>query len=143
MKKHNKNKKEKFTFTQSLIIFIICFLFILVIGYLIFSAINTDENITKSKIENLASNYYENFLYQQIVDSGNTKPSTVLEEYNNIGLSVVYLRQLLLHEKQNDPETFNYLMEHCDENKTSVKFYPEPPYEKKSYRVDYTYSCDF
>ncbi len=142
--KNNRNRKnKKFTPVQKTTLFIILFLFIIVIGYLIFAITHTPENLTKSKIEKLASEYYENYLFEQFTKSNSEKPSEILEEYKTIGLSIVYLRQLLLYKNQSDAETVNYLTKHCDENKTSVKFYPEPPYNKTSYHTDYSYSCDF
>lgn len=140
MKKPRNYKKKSFSPVQKIVLFMIMILFVLVIGYLIFGLTYTSENITKSKIETLASDYYENYLYKQIVDS-KEDPAKILDEYKKIGLSIVYLRQLLRYE--NDKELENYLLKHCDENKTSVKFYPESPYTKTSYHTDYSYSCDF
>jgi hypothetical protein len=143
MKKYHYTKKKKLTNIQKIIIFIISFLFVLVVCYLIYAYTHTPENMAKSKIENLASNYYENFLYQNIIESGEKDPARVLESYKDTGLSIVYLRQLLIHKETDDTELMNFLTEQCDENKTSVKYYPEPPYTKTSYRIEYNYSCEF
>ena len=84
----------------------IAILFILIIGYLIFSLTYTSENITKSKIEALASDYYENYLYQQIVNS-KENPAKILDEYKKIGLSIVYLRQLLHYKNDKELEVMS------------------------------------
>ncbi len=142
MKNNRKSKKKPLSSIQILIISIIAFLFVLIIGYIIFSLLSTTENITKSKFEKLASTYYENYLYEE-VSNKNSDPTKVLEEYDGVGLSTVYLRQILYYEGQTDTEAVEYLSEHCDENNTSVKFYPESPYKKTSYHAEYSYSCDF
>ena len=142
MKNNRKSKKKPLSSIQILIISIIAFLFVLIIGYIIFSLLSTTENITKSKFEKLASTYYENYLYEE-VSNKNSDPAKALEEYSDVGLSTVYLRQILYYEGQTDTEAVEYLSEHCDENNTSVKFYPESPYKKTSYHAEYSYSCDF
>ena len=143
MKKRQNTRKQKLTLFQKIIISVIFILFALIIIYIIVAFTFTPENIAKSKIEQLSSNYYENYLYEQIIESGNSNPAEILEEYKDTGLSIVYLRQLLLHKDQDDSEITVFLTEHCDENKTSVKYYPKPPYNKNSYYTEYSYSCDF
>ena len=143
MKKVQKTKKRKLSLVQKIIVCVIAIIFVLIFFFLIFSLINNPERSVKSKIDNLARDYYENFLYEQITHTNNQTPAKALEEYKSVGLSIVYLRQLLYNKNQNDEETIKYLTNYCDENDTIIKYYPEPPYQKDSYRVEYSYSCDF
>ena len=141
--KTNRKKKKPLSLVQKVIIGIIIATSLLVVFYIVFASLNSSERITKSKISDLAPNYYENYLYEEMNNTSNKKPSEPLKEYEKIGLSIVYLRQLLYYKDQTDTETVNYLLEHCDENKTTIKYYPEPPFTKTSYRTEYVYSCDF
>ena len=141
--KTNRRKKKPLSLVQKIILGIIVISSLLVIFYVIFAVLNSPERTTKAKISELASNYYENYLYEEMNKAGNEKPSETLKEYEKIGLSIVYLRQILYYKDQSDTETVDYLLEHCDENKTTIKFYPESPFSKSSYRAEYVYSCDF
>ena len=128
-------------FAKKIIFIVIVLTFISTSTALFLSYYLTDERLVKSKISNLASDYYENFFYENsILNIPEEKLSTTLEKYSTTGFSIVTLRQLLLYdnEKQSD-----YLLTYCDENSTYVKFYPITPYNQTSYRTEFTYSCDF
>ena len=137
-----RKKKNKFTSVQKTIMAIIALAFIIVIFFALFTTFYTPENNIKSKISNLAKDYYENYLYELISDNSST-PAEALKGYTESGLSVVYLRQLLYYSNEIDTETIDYLTTHCNENNTTIKYYPEPPFSKTSYHIDFTYSCDF
>lgn len=97
------------------------------------------EHLTKSQISTLAANYYENYFYPNVF-SGSKDMSEVLGRYADSGLAKVSLRQLIL--SSNDSSAAN-LRQYCDENSTFVQFYPEDPFNKTSYRTEFTYSCNF
>ena len=105
------------------------------------------ENVVKSKISNLSSNYYENFLYKNIISSEAYSKSKdldkIMEKYKETGFAAVTLRQLILFGAQKNSNLSSLLKEYCNENETSVKFYPEAPYTQSSYRTEYAYSCNF
>ncbi len=105
------------------------------------------ENVVKSKISDLSSNYYENFLYKNIISSEAYLESkdlnAIMEKYKETGFAAVTLRQLILFGTQKDSDLSSLLKEYCNENETSVKFYPEAPYTQSSYRTEYAYSCNF
>lgn len=133
-------QKSKLPPIKKIILSIIIFLFILVIILTIFAIFNTPEKRVKSEIEHLTHDYYENYLYPKI--SENAKDiSETLEKYQEKGLSPILLRQLLFSDRK-DQKTIQFLRNHCDENKTAVRFYPEPPFSKTSYNVEYTYNCN-
>lgn len=144
----NKKKQRRKQFpVQRIIILIIILNFILITIALVVSFIFTPENLTKSKLDNLAKDYYENYLYQNIINSDSFKEKNDLkitfEKYETIGLSSVTLRELFLYKDHPDQETIDYIKEYCDDNKTNVTFYPKPPYEKNSYEMEFFYSCNF
>ena len=123
--------------TLAVIILAIFTVIIAVICALIFDT----ERAVKSTISSLATDYYENYFYENI-STGNKDMTKTMEKFADTGFSKVTLRQLLLYNQQNS----NYkdlLLKHCDENTTSVTFYPESPYSKTSYRTEYSYSCSF
>lgn len=102
------------------------------------------EHQAKLQISALASDYYENFFYETMFESDNFSgdPAKALQKYESSGLESVTLRQLLLIDQSNT-DTSDYLLKYCDENATSVKFFPESPYSRTAYHTDYTYSCNF
>lgn len=120
---------------------------IIVVGGIIFAIIFNSENMVKSKITAMAEDYYENYLYEKMVNSDKYKNITdldaAMEKYRTNGLSPVTLNDLLLYDNEKNKEHRKYLSEYCDENKTMIKYYMEPPYERTSYRMEITYSCNF
>lgn len=143
--KNNNGFWGRLSGIQRLIIGIIVCAIIVVLAALVCSFVFKPENTVKSKIDNLASDYYENFFYERIVESNNSDDAVkkVVSEYKDTGLTPVSLRQLILHDTQKNYEIGKYLKNYCDENNTVAKFYPEEPFDKTSYRIEYTYSCEF
>lgn len=135
--------KKRLSTTQKTIIAIILISSILVVAFYLYSLFFNSEAHIKGKLSTLASHYYEDYLYENLINSENINDlGEVMEEYKTSGFPTVYLRQLLYY-KENDAKTISLLKEHCNENKTGVKFYPESPFSKTSYRIEYIYSCDF
>ena len=100
----------------------------------------TDEHLAKSRISELADDYYKNFFYQNLAtDIPKEQLPTTLEKYSTTGFSIVTLRQLLIY---NDKYS-DFLLTYCNEDSTYAKFYPVTPYNQDSYRTEFTYSCDF
>ena len=133
-------KTPRFSLTQKIIIGIIIAVMIIVAIAVLCTFLFSTENITKSKIENLATSYYEDKLYDKFVTAnGNTD---VFKKYDQTGLPPTPLRHLI-YTGNLDKSEIEQIRELCDENKTSVKYFPEPPYTKTSYRVEYTYNCEW
>ena len=99
----------------------------------------------KNKIEEKARDYYENSLYGSLIKEGMEQEEIegLMERYLVRGFARVRLRQLLLREENGRTKDANLIRKYCDEDKTTVKFYPEAPFDKKSYRVEYEYECEF
>lgn len=116
-----------------------------IITIIIMANISKPENQISSRITALASDYYENTFYENLItsDKYSGDPEQALSKYTDYGLSPVTLRQLLLNDQVKTAEDAKYLLEYCDENRTSVKFHPDPPYSRTDYHIEYTYSCEY
>ena len=97
----------------------------------------------ESKINSLATNYYEKVFYEDLNINNPNDAATALEKYQTTGLSTVTLRQLLLSDVGKNTNDADYLLKYCDAEATRVKFYPDPPFTRTSYHIEYTYSCNF
>ena len=105
------------------------------------------EKVVKSKISALATDYYENYFYENLINSDKFKQlkdlDTEMEKYHTSGLAPVTLSNLLLYDNQKNATYRNYLTAYCDENATQIKFYMDPPYGRQNYHYDINYSCNF
>lgn len=141
-----KSKKPQDTLLyQKIIIAIILTSMIVIVIAILTSFLFKPENLVKSKISNLSSAYYENYLYDGLSDSNNFSGDykSTLEKYKDTGLAYITLRQLILHDQEKNASTGDYIKDYCDEEKTTIKFFPEEPYGKTNYHVEYHYVCNF
>ncbi len=143
----HEDTKKPLSKIKWLILAIIIFLIAIVIAVAVFALLPRDEYTVKSKLDYLVRDYYENYLYSAFENSaqsyGNSTVEELLEKHAERGLSRITLRQLLLHDTTKTADIANYLREYCDENKTFMQIFPEPPFDRTSYRIKYTYSCNF
>lgn len=145
MKKKSSKKSRRLSKIQKIIVAIIIIAFVIVftvsIGLMFFST----ENHVKSKIDHLARNYYENYYYEKIINSKKFDGDVtgILENYRESGFSPAPLRQILLYDTDENKSTAEYIKKYCDYNKTYIRFYPDSPYGKTDYHIDYSYSCEF
>ena len=149
MVKNKRSKTSKYSqakdaiVVKRLIIGIICATIIAVAVAIACKFLLNEEKLSKDRMESMAREYYEGYLYENLIhgamDQSNIEQA--MEKYALRGFAPVYLRQLLVDD--GDQGTANLLRSHCDINTTSVKFYPESPYDKKSYRMEFQYDCDF
>ena len=120
---------------------------IIVVGGIFYAIFFNSENIVKAKISGMATDYYENYFYEKLLDSDKFKQiknqEEKMEKYHTEGLSPITLGDLLLYDNEKNKEHRKYLTEYCDENQTLIKYYMDPPYERDSYHVEITYSCNF
>ncbi|MBR2795489.1 hypothetical protein IKE13_00305 [Candidatus Saccharibacteria bacterium] len=139
------SKKHRFTTPQIVVLIVIVLSMVAVIAAAICTVFLKPENTVKDKISELSADYYENYLYEKF-DFSNLSPEDYLDfmqKYEKTGLTATTLRQLLLYDHQKNAEFAPLLKKYCDEDTTYIKYYPEHPYSKTSYRVEYTYSCEF
>ncbi len=106
---------------------------------------NNPEALVTGKIEKITADYYENYFYTRIEDYGTTDKSLaeIMERYVEAGFSRITLRQLLLFDSERYASSAAYITEYCDPETTYVKIYPEAPFTKSDYRVEYHYACTF
>lgn len=144
-KKQSRTRKPKYDLVQKIILGIIAACFLVVIFYLIYSLINRPENRVPRLISEISEDYYENYLYEKFSKSDSFKndPDKTMELYSQYGFTPVDLKTLLLYDNQKNAKYSEELRKYCSVEATSVKFYPESPYGKKDYRVEYSYSCEF
>ena len=142
--KKSKKSQDSLLYQKIIITIILVSMIVILIAVLI-SFLFKPENLVKSKISNLSSNYYENYLYDGLNDSANFSGDykSTLEKYKDTGLTYITLRQLILHNKEENASTGEYIKEYCDEEKTTIKFFPEEPYGKTNYHIEYHYVCNF
>ena len=143
----NKRNRAKKAIAPRIILVIIILAFISVIIAIICSFVFTPEKIVQTKIEAISKDFYENYLYDNLVKSDKISDQTSLEDimqkYQKYGFGIVHLRQILAHNKDKKPSDVSYIINYCDENKTLIRFYPDPPFERTSYHIEYSYSCNF
>jgi len=99
------------------------------------------EARTKRQIEAMARDYYETYYYPNF--KATTTGDDGFEKYVESGFPKTTLRQLLLFDGGRYKDLTDSLTEYCDENATTIQFFPVSPYSEKNYRVEYTYSCNF
>lgn len=136
--RQNNSKAPRSSFIRNFILFVIISMVAIVIITTISLVVLNPERRVKSKMDSLVSTYYEDFFYPKLTKD----PKTVLQKYKDTGLSIVTLRQLLFDPIGNTEDS-KYILSRCDENKTFVRYFPDPPYTKSSYHTEITYSCNF
>lgn len=141
----HRKRRDISTIAKGVVTGVIITAMLIVAGLTVFHVFHTPESNSKAKIESIAADYYENYFYKNILKNIADKSSlaTVLSKYEKTGFSKVSLRQLLLYDnKKHSPEGAE-LKKYCDEERTSIQIYPDPPYSSKDYHVSYFYACEF
>ena len=103
----------------------------------------TPEEEAEAKIQELANDYYTDYLYPRLLGNLDADPREALEEYTELGVPTTYLRQLL-HYGDGSHAKFEVFFNAvgCDTNTTGVKFYPVEPYGPTDYKTTYYWYCD-
>ena len=132
---HNNNRRTaKATLAGKTIVLVIVVAVLAVLVALLISFLRNPERVAKSELEDMAKNYYENSFYAKLTDKD------VLENYKVSGLPDLTARQLILHDISKPSEVFE---KYCDKDTTRVKIFPEEPYGKTDYRIEYKYNCEY
>lgn len=92
------------------------------------------------KLNQIADDYYIEYLYPRIVENNFENPGEKLAKYVESGAPTVYLRQLL-HFKDDEKLAKVFDEAECDTNSTSVRFYPVEPYGPRDYTVQTKMFC--
>ena len=145
--RHSKKARHaQSDLVKKIILSVIAIVAVIILGLTIFAAIFTNENRVKSAISSIATDYYENYFYEELLESSSfskDNPGETLGKYQTSGLAILSLRDLLLHDDQKFVEDRKFLAQFCDEDQTFIHYYPDEPYARNSYHVEYTYSCNF
>jgi hypothetical protein len=139
--------RKNFVFGKRAVMTIIVVAMMTVILAVLFSIFATPERTITKKIEDIAADYYENYLYTSIASSStinNTKPVTeIIGNYAKRGFDTITLHQLLLFDGQRHADAASILSRYCDEYETTIHYYPTEPFGQKDYHADIKYSCIF
>ena len=139
-----KNRERNvFSISKKLILTVITLSSMIVILAVLFVSFANPEKTIKNKIESMATSYYESYFYPEIVTNNLNNLSDVFEKYTRHGFSAISLRQLLLLNDEEKSTVATELSNYCDLNDTYIQIFPESPFEKENYRIDYHYSCVF
>ena len=144
-KRLNYLRKGDAVWARRVVVGVIVATIVVVIVGLIASFFCNNERITQKKIDEMAREYYEGFIYPNLIN-GSMSQSEIAEamkRYEKWGFAPVALRQLLLYDGKKNMQEGGFVKNYCDENNTKAKIYPEAPYDKKSYRIEYEYKCEY
>ncbi len=131
------------SFAKKFMLVVVVISIVVVLIATICSFFLSQENEIKRQITIAAANYYENYFYQSIFDSESVQDDSEayasLEKHHEKGFSAVSLQTILSYNSAYS----DFLSQNCETTSTTVKFFPDPPYDNKSYHAEYTYSCNF
>ena len=135
--KKKEHDRRVFLIARRLILAVIALAMLVVALVFLFASFMQPEKVVTTKIEGITADYYENYFYDRIKDYSN------LGSYTESGFSRVTLRQLLLFDSERYANDASLLSKYCDTEATYVRIYPEEPFSKQDYHVDYHYACTF
>lgn len=136
---------KSYYFARRIILGVIGLAVITMILFTLFNLIATSEYLVKRRIKSIASDYYENYYYNLVLsfNENHGDIDQVFAHYQNSGFAKVTLRQLLLYDNQKHIGAMSELSKYCNLDSTIIKVYPEPPFSKTNYHINYGYSCKF
>lgn len=105
-------------------------------------SLENPQKTAERKIRLIAEDYWENYFYDRF--RGHREAKEAFSEYEKTGFPRVYLRQLLIFDNERHASSREILTKtyKCDTNTTTVVFYPEAPFEKNNYRIEYKIACE-
>ena len=118
---------------------------VIVVFSLILNVYYEPAKVAERNFEKMARDYYENYLYPKIADSGDNLEET-FKKYEDVGMAPVLLRQLLNYDGGKYAEAEKYFDTQkykCDENETMAMFKPVAPYNAKNYEMTVEMSCNY
>jgi hypothetical protein len=139
------SKKSNNVWARRVILGVIVVAIVVVMVGLAVSLFCSNERMTQRKIDEMTREYYEGYIYPSLIN-GSMSQSEIAEamkRYEKWGFAPVALRQLLLYDGKKNMQEGGFVKNYCDENNTKAKIYPEAPYDKKSYRIEYEYKCEY
>ncbi len=141
---HRTRNRKLSSIIRYITLAIIAIAMLSVILATLFAIFYNPENIVKQKIAEISSDYYENYLYEKALAPTDTQSTAELaERYVKAGFPIISLRQLFLFDNGRYAESSDLITTHCNESETFITFFPEAPFSKTDYRVEYHYACAF
>lgn len=121
---------------------VICALCV-VIAFIVDLSFNPERDAMKT-LDQLADDYYVDYLYPNTLGQHLDDPASVLSKFTESGLPTIRLRQLLYSNDAtaDSASIFSNPYFHCDTNQTSVRYYPVAPFGPRDYTAKFTYSCE-
>lgn len=101
------------------------------------------ERVGRRKIEEMTADYYENYLYDQVV-KGKASLAEAFKDYKESGFPIVRLRSLLLYDNEKNGQERRFFEQkdyNCNTNESFVTIWPVEPYGRKDWRAEYKMSC--
>ena len=146
--KRREFSRQSFSAARRAILTVIVLAMMTVVLAVLAQSMMTPENTVKRKVESIAADYYERYYYdlilsQNAADEGSEAIAQIMERYVGPGFAKVPFSQLTLYDGQKHAEAAKVLNEYCDEDQSYVKIYPDAPFARKDYHVEYYYSCNF
>ena len=130
---------------KRVVIVVICLAIAVVGGFAAFVLLYDENEVVRGQLDELARAYYEEFTYPSLIKDGMSRAEkeSLMEQYVERGFADVRLRQMIRRDGGKTVNDTSLIHKHCDENETVMRVYPEEPFDRKSYRIEYRYSCDF
>ena len=141
--RRHDGSKPTLNLAQKIILGVIGLLILIVVIFTICAFKFDTKFQVEAKISDLTREYYENYYYPNAFGNDTEISTNFLSRFSDSGLTPVTLRQLLLTLDNVSESDAAFLKKYCDENATSVHYFPEEPYAADSYRSEITYSCNY
>ncbi len=139
-----KNTSRTFSWSERTLIGMISISAICISIALLIDFSFNPERDAEHALEQLAKDYYTEYLYPNTIRNQTSDPSKVLASYTEQGYPTVRLRQLLHYNDDAKIEMKKYFDNqyyNCNTNSTTLRYFPVEPYGPKDYTVTYSYDC--
>ena len=136
---------RRFLLARRTILAVILLAMLSVILALLLTVFMNPERVSTIKIESIATDYYENHYYDRLLTYATTNDAleSLMSRYTNSGFSKVTLKQLLLFDNKRHFADSDYLSRYCDLDATYIQIFPDSPFSRTDYHIDYHYACEF
>lgn len=143
--KSKDTNRKIYAYSRRAILTVIALAMMAVILMLLFTSLSTPERVIARKVEEITKDYYENYFYDRLgqYETEKRPAAEILERYETTGFARVSLRQLLYFDDDRHIAALSTFENYCDLDATSVQIYPDAPFGRTDYHVEYFYSCAF
>ena len=135
--------KDKRTIMILSIFAIMVVLILLVIFIFSVAVVSREKMLTKS-LTNMATDYYENFYFEQVGISTGVSREEFLANFANIGIKINLENLEVFQEGKYKKEIEKFMKpkkSKCDKFNTKAIIYPKRPYGKNDYELEVNLEC--